>query len=305
MVKQGLKVYPSSAKLHMMHAQLLQGQKPPNISAAREALAVGLRKCPTATPLWIMASRLEEQAGLRIKARALLEKGRTLNPKSEELWLESVQVEQRDGSGAHKAMLARGMPLSPSLASRTGDLGNSSPRHPHQPSKLCRHPVSCTRTRFGSSRDQPARLARSMRSRRRTTRRPSSSRSRGSSGQNARSRRRAIGSAEQSPQIPTMATRGRGGGSLRSSMVQRWACPIVSQVPVLRRLNSAFSSRRSTELPSRINASQQTLDTVRYGPLSSRIQRTWARTCQPCWISPPKLSRMHRDGIKTFFRLRS
>lgn len=114
MVKQGLKIYPSSAKLHMMHAQLLQAQTPPNVSAARDALAAGLRKCPTATPLWIMASRLEEQAGLRIKARALLEKGRTLNPKSEELWLESVQVEQRDGSGAHKPMLARALQALPS-----------------------------------------------------------------------------------------------------------------------------------------------------------------------------------------------
>ena len=134
MVKQGLKVYPSSAKLHMMHAQLLQAQKPPNVSAAREALAAGLRKCPTATPLWIMASRLEEQAGLRIKARALLEKGRTLNPKSEELWLESVQVEQRDGSGAHKPMLARGTSLS--CASRKGGLMNSCSRYPRSPSSF-------------------------------------------------------------------------------------------------------------------------------------------------------------------------
>lgn len=220
MVKQGLKIYPSSAKLHMMHAQLLQAQTPPNVSAARDALAAGLRKCPTATPLWIMASRLEEQAGLRIKARALLEKGRTLNPKSEELWLESVQVEQRDGSGAHKPMLARG------TSSSYIRIWDRKPRElmlstPAQPSKLCRHPVSCTRTRSGSSRDQPARLARSTRSRRRTTLRPSSLRSRGSSGQNARSKRRAIGSAEQSQQIQTTATRGPGGGSLRSSMVQR------------------------------------------------------------------------------------
>lgn len=108
MVKQGLKVFPASAKLHMMHAQILQAQTPPSIPAAREALAAGLRKCPTAVPLWIMASRLEENAGVRIKARALLEKGRTLNPKSDELWLESVKVEQRDGTGAHKPMLARG-----------------------------------------------------------------------------------------------------------------------------------------------------------------------------------------------------
>ncbi|KAJ8292786.1 Pre-mRNA-splicing factor prp1 [Rhodotorula toruloides] len=113
MVKDGLKVYPASAKLHMMQAQLLQAQTPPNLAAAREALAAGVRKCPTSVPLWIMASRLEEQAGVRIKARALLEKARNVNPKSDELWLESVKVEERDGSGAAKAMLARALQTLP------------------------------------------------------------------------------------------------------------------------------------------------------------------------------------------------
>ncbi|GAA5935611.1 hypothetical protein JCM3775_003366 [Rhodotorula graminis] len=114
MVKAGLKVFPASAKLHMMHAQLLQAQSPPNVAGAREALAVGVRKCPTAVPLWIMASRLEEKAGVRIKARALLEKARNLNPKSEEVWLESVKVEERDGSGAAKPMLSRALQTLPS-----------------------------------------------------------------------------------------------------------------------------------------------------------------------------------------------
>ncbi|GAA5886846.1 hypothetical protein JCM6882_005909 [Rhodosporidiobolus microsporus] len=112
-VKDGLKAYPASPKLHMMHAQLLQAQTPPAIPAAREALSLGVRKCPTAVPLWIMASRLEEKAGVRIKARALLEKARNLNPKSEEVWLESVKVEERDGSGAAKPMLARALQTLP------------------------------------------------------------------------------------------------------------------------------------------------------------------------------------------------
>ncbi|GAA6004191.1 hypothetical protein JCM10207_002474 [Rhodosporidiobolus poonsookiae] len=113
MVKSGLKAFPSSAKLHMMHAQLLQAQQPPALPAAREALALGVRRCPTAVPLWIMASRLEEKAGVRIKARALLEKARSLNPKSEDVWLESVKVEERDGSGAAKPMLARALQTLP------------------------------------------------------------------------------------------------------------------------------------------------------------------------------------------------
>lgn len=120
MVKSGLKIFPACAKLHMMHAQLLQAQPYPSLPATREALTTGMRRCPTAVPLWIMAARLEEAAGVRIKARALLEKARNINPKSEELWLESVKVEERDGSGAAKTMLARGafflLLLSPSLS---------------------------------------------------------------------------------------------------------------------------------------------------------------------------------------------
>ncbi|GAA5982806.1 hypothetical protein JCM11641_004630 [Rhodosporidiobolus odoratus] len=113
MVKSGLAAYPSSPKLHMMHAQLLLAQNPPAIPAAREALAIGVRKCPNAVPLWIMAARLEEKQGVRIKARALLEKARNLNGKSEEVWLESVRVEERDKSGAAKTMLARAIQTLP------------------------------------------------------------------------------------------------------------------------------------------------------------------------------------------------
>ncbi|KAM0751780.1 hypothetical protein T439DRAFT_324971 [Meredithblackwellia eburnea MCA 4105] len=112
-VKAGLTTYPTSPKLHMIHAQLLLGQTPPAISAAREALAAGVKKCPTSVPLWIMSSQLEEKAGLRIKARALLEKGRIHSPKSEELWLESVLVEERDNSGAAKGMLAKALQTIP------------------------------------------------------------------------------------------------------------------------------------------------------------------------------------------------
>jgi tetratricopeptide (TPR) repeat protein len=125
MVKDGLKIFPACAKLHMMHFQLLQSQPYPSLPASREALALGMRRCPTAVPLWIMASRLEENAGVRIKARALLEKARNINGKSEELWLESVKVEERDGSGAAKTMLARGASFLLSFSA------SSSPFPPH------------------------------------------------------------------------------------------------------------------------------------------------------------------------------
>lgn len=108
MVKSGLKEFPKAEKLHLIHAQLLLAQSPPNKQGAREALASAVKKCPTSVALWLMSSRLEESIGVRIKSRALLEKARSLNPKSEEIWLESVKVEERDESGAAKGMLARG-----------------------------------------------------------------------------------------------------------------------------------------------------------------------------------------------------
>lgn len=109
MVRDGLKHYPSSSKLHLIHAQLLQTLNPVPLAQVREALSTGVKKCSTSTPLWIMSSRFEEKSGVRIKARALLEKARSINPRSEEVWLESVKVEERDQSGAAKGMLARGM----------------------------------------------------------------------------------------------------------------------------------------------------------------------------------------------------
>ena len=107
-VKLGLQRYPASPKLHLIHGQLLLAQHPPNVQGAREAFGLGVKKCPTEPALWIMSSRLEEESGVRIKARALLEKARSHNPKDEDVWLESVKVEERDGSGAAKGMLARG-----------------------------------------------------------------------------------------------------------------------------------------------------------------------------------------------------
>lgn len=143
-VKLGLVRYPNCAKLHMIHSQLLSAQVPPNNVARREALAIGVKKCPTSVPLWIMSSRLEESIGIRIKARAVLEKARNLNPKSEDLWLESVKVEERDGNGADKAMLARG-----SISLDFSNLTSCTNRSRFQQYKHFQLQDCCILTRFG------------------------------------------------------------------------------------------------------------------------------------------------------------
>lgn len=91
----------------MQKGQILEAAK--DIAGAREAYTFGCKKCPQSVPLWLMASRLEENAGLAIKSRALLERARSANPRNDELWLESVRIEERQGNPAQaKALMARG-----------------------------------------------------------------------------------------------------------------------------------------------------------------------------------------------------
>lgn len=105
---EGIAKFPNFDKLYMIKGQIFQcrDQNP----QARETYAKAVKVCPTSIPLWILASRLEEKAGIAIKARSLLEKARLVNPKEAELWEESVRVEERAGSAAQaRAVLARGL----------------------------------------------------------------------------------------------------------------------------------------------------------------------------------------------------
>ena len=71
--------------------------------------AAGMKQYPKDVTLWILAIRLEELDGKSIKARALLERARMVDPASEQLWAEAVGIEERSGGPTHaKAILARG-----------------------------------------------------------------------------------------------------------------------------------------------------------------------------------------------------
>ncbi|KAN0062216.1 U4/U6 x U5 tri-snRNP complex subunit Prp1 [Thecaphora frezii] len=134
LVRQALEKFGTFDKLHMMHGQLLlagagrststaatataaaatgatsPAKEKERIRAAREAYSRGVKACPHSIPLWLLSSRLEEQAGLAIRARALLEKARLVNPKTDVLWHESVEVEERANSTLQaKTMLSRGL----------------------------------------------------------------------------------------------------------------------------------------------------------------------------------------------------
>ncbi|KAI9239640.1 MAG: PRP1 splicing factor, N-terminal-domain-containing protein [Podila humilis] len=82
---------------------------------ARENYVKALKSCPKSVPLWILYARLEDKAGLLVKARSLLERGRILNPKTPELWLESVRIELRGNNAqAGKILMSKALQECPS-----------------------------------------------------------------------------------------------------------------------------------------------------------------------------------------------
>jgi pre-mRNA-processing factor 6 len=71
-------------------------------SGAREAYAPELKAVPMDIMLWVLASRLEEADGKSIRALALIEKARLVNPKSDVRSAEAVGIEERSGVRAGK-----------------------------------------------------------------------------------------------------------------------------------------------------------------------------------------------------------
>lgn len=84
LLDQGLAKYPTAEKLWMIQGQILVDRG--DNHKARENFNKALTHCSKCVPLWIMSARLEERAGMLIKARSKLERGRLLNPKSPDLW---------------------------------------------------------------------------------------------------------------------------------------------------------------------------------------------------------------------------
>lgn len=106
-LEEAITKFPTFDKLHMIRGQIYTSQN--NIVQARAAYAQGCKACQKSIPLWILAARLEEKAGVTIKARSLLEKARLYNQKNDELWAESIGIEERTaGTQQAKSLLARG-----------------------------------------------------------------------------------------------------------------------------------------------------------------------------------------------------
>jgi len=111
LVTDGLARYPKAAKLYMMKGQIYDNDYTPSkIPQAREAYTAGTRSCPTSVPLWLLAARLEEHAGIVVKARSILDRARLAIPKEPRLWVESVRIERRAGNtAAAQNLMARAL----------------------------------------------------------------------------------------------------------------------------------------------------------------------------------------------------
>ncbi|SNX83572.1 probable pre-mRNA splicing factor prp1 [Melanopsichium pennsylvanicum] len=113
LVDEAINKFPDFDKLYMMGGQLkrtLAFDPAQGVKEAREYFSRGLRQCPHSSRLWVLASRLEEEANLVIRSRALLEKARLHNTTSESIWAESVSVEERSGSLPQaKTLLSRAL----------------------------------------------------------------------------------------------------------------------------------------------------------------------------------------------------
>ena len=106
---EALNKFPTAPKLWMIKGQI-QEQHLNQTSAARETYTKACKICPKNIPLWLLASRMEENSGALIKARAILEKARLMNPTSDSLWCESVRLEVRGGNAQMaKTLMARAL----------------------------------------------------------------------------------------------------------------------------------------------------------------------------------------------------
>jgi pre-mRNA-processing factor 6 len=97
LLDEALQQFNKFDKLWMMRGQ--HHERAGRADEARTTYQQGLAQCKSSIALWLCLSRLEEkQPGGASKARAVLEKARLTNPKHQELWLESIHVENRAGN---------------------------------------------------------------------------------------------------------------------------------------------------------------------------------------------------------------
>lgn len=105
LLKEGVRLYPTFAKLYMMAGQFYEAQDPPSYDKAKAMYREGVQHCPKSIPLWTLSSRLEEKMNGVTKARSVLELARLKNQKNDQLWLEAARLEARWNNPKGQEML--------------------------------------------------------------------------------------------------------------------------------------------------------------------------------------------------------
>lgn len=110
MTMQAISLFPQNHKLHIIRSQLLESVA--DLSAATEALNMAIKAFPQCDTLYVLASRMEMRKSPpnTVRARSVLETGRSKNTQSAALWLKSVEFEceSQNLSGA-KTLLAKAL----------------------------------------------------------------------------------------------------------------------------------------------------------------------------------------------------
>ncbi|CUM56472.1 uncharacterized protein AC631_05138 [Debaryomyces fabryi] len=93
---ESLERFPDCDKLYLQKGQiLLQDLK--NMQIAREVYSIGVKKCPKSIDLWLSLVRIDEREfKILIRARSMLDTAILNNPTSEELWNEKIGIERRN-----------------------------------------------------------------------------------------------------------------------------------------------------------------------------------------------------------------
>ncbi|RCK64049.1 Pre-mRNA-splicing factor 6 [Candida viswanathii] len=92
--QKALRLFPESWKLYLQNIQILQDMNKPE--QAREIASISVKKCKGAPQLWIKLSEIDEQLGILIRARAVIDQAMVTNPESPDLWSYKIQFEKQN-----------------------------------------------------------------------------------------------------------------------------------------------------------------------------------------------------------------
>lgn len=109
-IQEGLKHHPSP-QLYLQKAQCFV--EIADLEAARATATEGAKRYNSCTSLWILWSSLEEQLGVTIKARSVLDEALVHLPSDDRLWVQKIELERRHNLIAARQLVSRALKVIP------------------------------------------------------------------------------------------------------------------------------------------------------------------------------------------------